>query len=172
MKGKIDNQKTNIRKKKTTLPNKYNILDIIVTGREIIVDIRKMMELNNMNNKAEIDAAMNKATSNYHYFSRVENDLEEILDDEESEFKIWMAIKKSEYEDKEYSSESAKERAVLVDYEKEYRKKKNELRQIASYKKQCSIAKKSLEKYIDIIRSINSSFKKNISDPFPTSESD
>lgn len=172
MKSEITNSKIIKKKSKPLLPGKYNIINIVVAGRNILVNIKKMLELDNMNNKAAIDAAMNKATSNYHYFARVENDLEEILIDEEEEFKIWMAIKKSEYDNKEFSSEAAKERAVLVDYEKEYREKKNNLREIRSFEKQCSIAKKSLEKYIDMIRSINSSFNKKISDPLPTSESD
>ncbi|MCK5632268.1 hypothetical protein KAH94_00805, partial [bacterium] len=165
--------KKNKKKKEKTvdLPDEYKILDIIIQGRRIVVNIQKMMELANVYNEAEVLSSMNKSCSNYHYFSRLEYKLEEFLIDEEENLKIWMVIKKSEYNSKEYSSEVAKERGVLFDYGEEYKKKTLKIKELKGFKSQCSIAKKSLERHIDMIKSINTTIREKKQDPGTTSES-
>lgn len=154
------------------LPDDYKILDIVIKGRQIVVNIQEMLELANVYNKAEVLASMNKACSNYHYFARVESDFEEVIIKEKENFELWKAAKKAKYTGKEFSSEASKDRELMNEYREMFQKKTKTLAELGSYKRQTEIAKKSLEKYIDMIKSINTTIRNESPDPGPTSETD
>jgi len=154
------------------IPDEYKILNIIVNGRNIVLNIDNILTIANLHNESEVLNSMNKACSYYHSFSRIESDLQTLIIDCEKKFKIWMSIKKSEYNSKDFNSESAKERAVITDYEEDYLKKTNKIEKLKSYEKQCSIAKKAMEKHVDMIRSIGKIVHDQKSDPKNTSDSD
>jgi hypothetical protein len=166
-------KKQKVEKVKTTeIPEEYKILNIITSGHNIVINIDEIVTLANTYNESEVLASMNKACSYYHSFCRMEKDLKKLVISKESDFKIWMANKKSEYSGKEYNSEAAKERAAIVDHEPEYKSKLEKIANLQDYVDQANIAKHTLEKHVDMIRSIGGIIKNKVSDPNPTSESD
>jgi len=155
MKGKLEDLKPvrNIDKKiKKLLPKEFDIFDIIVKGKRIIIDMRELLSISNVQNKQLIISSMNKVSSRCWYFGKVLSLLEEKCNSLEEDFKIWLSRKMTEVTDE--SSEKAKERIVMVHHSGRYKDFKNEMRQYSLYKRQAEIAYKTLEKSIELIRSI------------------
>ena len=113
---------------------------------------------------------MNKAASHYHYFSRVELDLEELVTDKEEEFDLWMAEKMMRYtSNKDLNSEAAKKRQLMVDYKNSYETKNKEIRELKNFQRQAEIAKKALEKYMNLVSSIGAMVRSGNPESSPTS---
>jgi len=177
MKGELNKNKeisSKLKKdlEKNILPPEYKIIDIVVNGRRIRANINKMLKIANAENRSEIIAAQNKASSNYQYFSRVDASLEDLVIRKEEDFELWLAKKMSVYEGKDASSEAAKKRLVMTDSEDEYKKRSSELNDLKYMKRQAEIAKKSLDKQISLIQSIGAMVRSDTSEPSPTSGQD
>lgn len=157
IKRAISVNKKKIKKKleKNILPDKYKIIDIIVDGRRVRADLNKWLIIANCENKSEVLAAQNRASSHYQYFARVESRLEDVIVEKEEIFDLWMAEKIYNIpDDKEYNSEAAKKRHVMINYRKKYLEYTKELRELRSFKRQAEIAKKTLDKQLVMLQSI------------------
>lgn len=168
MKGKISVKESTavqkeVAKQSKMLPKDFEIVDILVKGRQVVVNLRELMELADCQNESIIKAAMNKSASYYFYFGRVEIELEEALSEAQEDFDIWLAQKTNALGNDD--SEKAKERSVMTKYEKEYTTKKGRIRQISSFSRQASIARKALERNMSMLQSIGAFLRKEIDRP-------
>lgn len=153
--NKIEKGPAAVRKKRRRSAaggDDLNVLKLIVKGKEVVINMKEIMELANCEDKLEIMGAMNKASSYYFYFGRIEADLKEVLDDAEENFEIWLAAKKSRYEDEK--NETARLRQVMVNHKELFKTKKEKVQRLRRYYAQASIAKKAIEKNINLIQSI------------------
>lgn len=170
MKGKIEDGKSKIKesfekKQSQIMPEEFEVIDLIVKGKKIIVNMKELLEIANCENKVEIINAMNKASTYYGYFGKVSVDLEDYFNQLEEDFSIWLASKMSEKIFENESSEKAKERKVAVMYQKEYEEKKSEIREIKKYFNYAEIAKKTIEKNIGLIQSIGAMVRNSAERP-------
>jgi len=163
VKGQIE-KGTNItmtdKKLKNLLPSNFRVLDIIVAGRKVICDMKELMRLANTDNPQEVTSALNKSTSRYYYFGRVTIDLDEEVDVANDDLEIFLAEKMSLSKYDKHGSDTAKRRKVIVDYQEKYLRLKKQIRVLTKFQKYAKLAKNSLEKNIDVLRSINSTIKK------------
>lgn len=161
MKGKIE-RKSKLKEKyekrlDNIMPRDFDILKVIVKGKKIIVDMREIMEISNLENKQEIVSCMNQVSSYFSYFGRVAIDLNDQLNKEQEIFTIWMSHKKSKFTEED--SEKARERCVITKYTEEYNRRKERIRKLTLWYDYARNAKSSLEKNIELIRSIASFIK-------------
>jgi hypothetical protein len=100
----------------------------------------------------------------------VDADLDDFIDKKQEEFDLWMAQKIYKIPDaKEYNSEGAKKRYVVVNYRKEYTERTKELRDLRSFKRQAEIAKKALDRELTMLQSIGAMVRNSASEPGATS---
>ena len=168
MKGKFSRHESKeisrtVNKHKESLPKDFEIVDILVKGRQILVNLRELMELADCQNEHVVKSAMNKIASFYFYFGRVEIDLEDALEEAQEDLDIWLAQKTNALGNDD--SEKAKERSVMTKHKEAYETKKKSIRMISSFKKQASIARKALENHMKMLQSIGAFLRKEIERP-------
>jgi len=157
--------------------NKYNSLikelkdlSVVVENRNLKADldinIFDELLLNNPENPAEVVAKMNEMSSFFWYLGSAKVELEDkertLIDD----FNDWLETKKSRYDgNKEYNSEAAKERRVMVKFPKTYKKYKVSIRNCKYILRKIDVARKSYDKCISLLQSIGSMIRADLDVP-------
>jgi hypothetical protein len=136
-----------------------------LSEQEITFDI-SMIQLTNVTNMQEIMHEMNEISSRIFVYGSVCDAQNKILQQLEDEFDMWKSTKivESKLDDKQYKSDKAKERYLIVQYSSDY---VNYLNKISNEKYKLSLLKRvvsSLEHYaykLHAIKDYNMAVEKN-----------
>jgi len=158
-KGKLsDRTKKSSEYVKKILPKDLNVIELIVKGNKVCVDMRELLSVADCENPVIVRECLNEASAHYHYFRRIMTDLDNEIESAQETFDLWYARRKNEFENE--TSEKAKERKVMVTYKENFLKRKEGIKELLLHKRYAENAHKSLEKACDALRSILSSLTK------------
>ena len=141
------------------LPEEFDTFSIKVRGEQISCNMRELLMIANTESKAEIISAMNRASPNYFYFSRLKIDLEEALASAEESFALWFSREKGTFEKE--SSEKARERRVMSMFPETYKKYQKIIKRLRRYLGYSKIASDSFDKSISLLQSIGAMVRKD-----------
>jgi hypothetical protein len=155
----LSKKKKDLKKKlEDILPPKFKILDLVVEGKKVILDMKRLLKVADCEDKLQVMKAMNQASSRLFYFGRCRTGIKEQLAALEEDFELWFDKMKIEFEDE--TSEKAKERKARLENEDEYRKRKAEIRSLNFMRSQADLAYNTMDKFANMVQSMGAMIRK------------